>query len=347
VKSTFLSVFNESQNGHRGEILILSSRGDEQWANLLRTALSTRLPTGCGVARIDEGEYRKVNGREKIKAAIDAAAVIMVLTSENMLASPLVSRLHLPRLLKEASHRGACVRQVLARHCFYEHSEFKEFEPLHNLQRPLDSLNLSQGEDVFKIATDEIQALLAPGNDEEGDLAPRDGEASSDADNERSEKSKSKDHKEPPEKDNPERKVELAASSATASIFAPQQLDPWTEEDSARQALRLEQVFKLRQKNLVLFRECIQKLLLVAAGLLVLGALLGLIRWSQPLFFSLAGAALFTASIALVLRQHVRAIVAGIVTLKYVKTGLMDDSLPSRERAILMKKAQLMRGGTF
>jgi len=93
------------------------------------------------------------NWRSDIKAAIDAAAVALLLVSPSFLASRFIVGEELPRLLRAANERGLIVLWALVSPCLYTKTAIAKFQAAHAISRPLDGLQPARrNQEILQIA---------------------------------------------------------------------------------------------------------------------------------------------------------------------------------------------------
>ena len=101
----------------------------------------------------------------------------------------------------------------------------------------------------------------------------------------------------------------------------------------------LEATIQIRQAT-VLKLSRLARWLLVAAGALALAALVAAIVESFTHFLLVAGFAALVAGLALRLHARSRSLGQGLVGMRYTRSGLADETLLSRQREALMRKAE-------
>jgi len=128
--------------------LIISSRKDDKWAMRLRTAVSQLAAKGS-VAMLDDSKLGSDQGRAELADGLATASVAAVLVSEDMLGSAFVLKVELAALLEAAQQQGLRVCRLPVTHCLDEVSGLAQFPSIHDVKRPLDSLNVMRRDAVM------------------------------------------------------------------------------------------------------------------------------------------------------------------------------------------------------
>lgn len=132
--------------------------------------------------------------------------------------------------------------------------------------------------------------------------------------------------------------AEPAPESTPAEIVAAPKPTP-RRSPLAPLLLALDAAMRTRQETIRKLRRLAGWLLFVAAGAALLSIALAVVA-STTHFFLLAGFAAFAASLALLLRVRIDLLGQGLVGLRYARSGLADEALPSRQRAPLLQRAE-------
>lgn len=109
--------------------------------------------------------------------------------------------------------------------------------------------------------------------------------------------------------------------------------------DGGRYAASLDSVVAFRKKHAGEWRRMARALFGFALALLAVAVALPVLHASLNLILIIVGASLFIASLSFAVRAHTVGVSDSVVAAKYVLTGLLDETLPSRQRAALTKKA--------
>jgi hypothetical protein len=271
-----------------------------------------------GIVLADDSRVRSPAGRTELKQILETARVIVVLLSDELLRSPLMSKLKLPGLLDAADDQGAAVRWILVSHCLYETTPFGGMNPLNDARRPLDSLNAGWRDAVLGGIARQVHALF-----DAGATDPAGAPLFPPGENTPAEPAPEAATGTPPP----------AKGGAAAGTTIPE-----------AHVSRLEEVIDYRKRGLLIFENLARQLRWFSLGLLAMALVASAIRVSVPLLLLIAGAALFVASIGFVLQRRIASIGESLITAQYVRSGLIDESLPSRQRAALMQKADVLLG---
>lgn len=146
----------EAENEERNEIFVSYSHKDSQWLADLQDMLKplTRKRT------ISLWDDTKIRGgdkwKEQISEALKRAKVAVMLVSPSFLASDFIAEHELPPLLKAAENEGVKILWLLVSDCLYEETELAEFQAIHKISDPLDSLSSSEKNRVLKLACKQI-----------------------------------------------------------------------------------------------------------------------------------------------------------------------------------------------
>lgn len=117
---------------------------------------------------------------------------------------------------------------------------------------------------------------------------------------------------------------------------------PRTGAAGSPYARRLGAVIAFQKEIAGRLRRWHRMLLLVALGALIIAAFAG--SQSAVLFFILAGFGLFAASLAFVVWARCSLVEQRIMSAQYIRTGFIDPTVPSRQRAALTRKADAILG---
>lgn len=111
-------------------------------------------------------------------------------------------------------------------------------------------------------------------------------------------------------------------------------LSPYARRLGALIAFQKEVANTLRRWN--------RMLLIVALGAVAAAAAVSFAGQSEVLFFLIAGFGTFAASLAFVVWARCRLTEQRVMSAQYIRTGFIDPTVPSRQRAALTKKADAM-----
>ncbi len=115
--------------------------------------------------------------------------------------------------------------------------------------------------------------------------------------------------------------------------------DSTLAHDGKVSAACLENVVESRKQHALEWRRLGRSLFGFALALLATALILPAVHASLNVVLIVVGAAIFMASLAFAIRAQTTGVGDSIVAARYVLTGLLDETLPSRQRATLAKKA--------
>jgi tetratricopeptide (TPR) repeat protein len=121
-------------------VFISYSHKDEVWLKDLLTMLAPLEQAGLVRAWSDDEIKPGRRWREEIDAAMAAARVGVFLVSRHSLASKFIMEVELPYFLDAARQGRATILWALLSPCLHEKTPFQQFQALHDIARPLDSL---------------------------------------------------------------------------------------------------------------------------------------------------------------------------------------------------------------
>ncbi len=107
---------------------------------------------------------------------------------------------------------------------------------------------------------------------------------------------------------------------------------------------RLAQTIEARQETAAVLRHLAFWLAPLAWALFALSIIIGFARGDLSLLFSIAGFGIFVASLRQVVKARLAYIGQSIVSVRCVKTGLADDTLPDRQRGDLLRRTRQILG---
>lgn len=148
----------------RDRIFICYSHRDSKWLERLHVHLRP-LERTAGIIRWDDTLLVSGNDwRSRIRDAISAAKVAILLISADFLASEFVQTEELPPLLASAASANATILPVIIGPSRFEQFEaLARFQAVNNPSRPVISMNRSQQEQVFADVAARVATLMIEG----------------------------------------------------------------------------------------------------------------------------------------------------------------------------------------
>lgn len=147
-----------------GGVFVSYSHRDKRWLARLRTMLQPLL-LGCGLSLWDDS---MINAGDdwlgEIKAAIDAAAVGVLLVSPDFLASSFIIRNEVLPLLRAAEDRGLKLLWIPVRPFLFEETEIAKFHAASNPCKPLSTIPTAKREIALVEICNKIKNSLAVSN---------------------------------------------------------------------------------------------------------------------------------------------------------------------------------------
>lgn len=127
------------------QIFISYSTADRKWLDRLMVNLRPLLRDGSVNAFSNQYIQTGQDWRREIQAALDSAAVAILLVSASFLASDFIMNRELPPLLSAAEERGVIILPVIVEHCLYEKfSGLSKFQAANSPDRPLSAMSSSE-----------------------------------------------------------------------------------------------------------------------------------------------------------------------------------------------------------
>ncbi|MBW0001365.1 MAG: TIR domain-containing protein [Verrucomicrobia bacterium] len=128
----------------RDQVFISYSHKDKRWLGKLQTTLKP-LVRNRTISVWDDTKIRAgAKWKEEIKAALAAAKAAVLLVSPHFLASDFIVEHELPALLRAAEHEGLTVLWIHVSSSLYDATEINDYQALHDIARPLDSLSRAE-----------------------------------------------------------------------------------------------------------------------------------------------------------------------------------------------------------
>jgi TIR domain len=153
----------KSATAKRNQVFISYSHADgREWLERVKVHLKPLQRSGL-VSIWDDGALGAGGQwREDISAAIDAAAIAILLVSANFLASDFIANDELPPLLSAAREDGAVVIPVLVSPSrFADTPSLSQFQSVNPGLKPLTGFDYNQQEEIFLHLSREVDRILA------------------------------------------------------------------------------------------------------------------------------------------------------------------------------------------
>ena len=96
--------------------------------------------------------------KESIQSALGASRVAVLLVSPNFLGSDFIAEHELPPLLEAAEKQGLVILWVYVSSCLYDETDIKDYQAAHDISKPLNSLTLSEQDQVLAQICREIRS---------------------------------------------------------------------------------------------------------------------------------------------------------------------------------------------
>lgn len=292
----------------RKTILICHSPADKIWAERLHASFAAG-KTADTLFWDGTGARAKSGAPRTLVSALAAATHVVVLVSARFLHTSAFRKARRP-LRHAAEHGRREARLLLAGHCVWEATWLRDFPVLAGLDCPLDSLNASTRRVVMDRIASEILRSDEPG-------ASRESSARA-------------------EMDTPADAAAEEPGSLTKGESSPRELSPY--------ARRLGSVIAWQKQTARQLQARVRMLLLVALGAVAAAVVISPAEQSAALFFIIAGFGVFAASLAFVVWARCTLTEQRVISAQYIRTGFIDATVPSRQRAALTKKADAILG---
>lgn len=291
----------------RQSILLCYCPEDARRAEQLRDAILAQA-RDCSVMLWDgTGNRGKSEAPVSIVEAIERAGFVAVLVRPAFLKSRCAAKAKRP--LRAAAARGLEIGIVLTGYCIYELTWLKELPVIFGADQPLDCVNTNQRDTAYAEIASSLTQRLGIVSDA-GQAAQGEG----------------------------------AQSRASASP-SEEAMSPSKRSDTYSPYARRLGVFIRFQKEIATqLQRFARLLLLVALASVCASVVLGAADRNIVLFFTITGFGVLVASLALVLSARRDWIEQRIILAQYVRTGFIDETIPSRQRSALTRKADALLG---
>lgn len=294
-------------------ILLCHTVSDKKWAERLQTALA-EAASSFGVILWGEASARsQAENAPTFEEAHAEANLTLLLASPAFFESTVARSMKRPLLQALSQQRSRGVGLILVSHCVHELTWASHLPVLNGTDQPLDSINTGQREMMLQEVTEIILDHVG------GGIELTEGDEDLDEDADESEiKPAGKAHSQP--------------SHAGRTIM---------ESPYAR---RLSAFIRSHKDTAVRLQQFTRVLLIVALASLGASFLFSMMNHTVVLLLIIAGFGLFAASLAFVFWAYRTSIEQKIVMARYLRTGFIDDTIPSRQRSALTRKADAMLG---
>jgi hypothetical protein len=292
----------------RHSVLLCHCPEDAGRAEQLRDAILAGAKD-CSVS-LWSGAANRAGGKSapgRIADAIENAGFVAVLVRQAFLNSRASAKIRRP--LRAAAQRGVETGIVLTGHCIYELTWLKDLPVIFGGDQTLDSVNTHQRDAVFAEIASSITRQLGITAESESSGAGRQG------------------------------------ATPRAGAADEETPTPRKRSDTYSPYARRLGAFIHGQKEIAgQLQHFARLLLLVALASAAASVLVGAADRNRVLFFTVAGFGVFAAALALVLAARRDWIEQRIILAQYVRTGFIDETIPSRQRSALTRKADALLG---
>lgn len=339
----------------RSKIFIAYCFPEKRWLDRVQAALEPF----AGLERCiiwDERKLRAGAWKEELPDVLATTKVAMMIVSDLFLESDFVTRVKLPAMLERERESGLEICWVLASHCLFELAGLKDSDAGNRVGAAFDGIGLAQRDaEVAAIARKVAAYLGVDATKASAELAPKKPLLPSAIPQVLTPKPVPKKLKSlalrreeianppqpPPQEPAPAEApgdASIAQTSAASSPIPEETGRVETAAPMSMRALSLETMIQARQVT-VLKLSRLARLLLFASGAIVLGSIPLIFVESLTHFLIVAGFGAFVASLAVRLQARTRYLGQGLVGMRYTGSGLADDALPTRQREMVVRRA--------
>jgi predicted nucleotide-binding protein len=150
----------QSDDPERREVFVSYSHKDKKWLEKLRTLLVPSIESNTLFLWDDSMIKPGEEWEEKIKEALAAAKVAVLLVSPDFLASRFIAKNELPPLLDDA--RKIKILWVYLRACNYKSTEIRKYQAAHDIAKPLKARSSArQDQELLEICERITEAAQA------------------------------------------------------------------------------------------------------------------------------------------------------------------------------------------
>ena len=153
-------MYRQTQFPQRDTVLLSYSHLDKIWLEKFQTMLKPMVKNQ-GISVWDDTQITPGAVRDlEINQALKSAKVAVLLVSANFLASDFIYEQELLPLFKAASQEGVIIMWVYLSACMYEETEVAKYQPVHDISKPINSLDPSEQEQVILYICQQIKSAV-------------------------------------------------------------------------------------------------------------------------------------------------------------------------------------------
>ncbi|MEA3212574.1 MAG: hypothetical protein QOE70_5631 [Chthoniobacter sp.] len=310
------------------KIFVAYCYAEKKWFDRVESVLAPLAYPGTLVVWDERKLGSNRNARTELPILLESCTIAVIMVSEFFLESDFIRREKLPAMLKQAGEKGLAVRWVLATHCLYQSAGFDPALALNDLDRPLDAL-CAAGRDAV-VAGIGFKLRELAGIPEPPPPPPPPPVSEPEARPRKSTKRAAASGIEPP--------APVPSAPAAPSAPPPEPLPP------SPSVLSLGEIIESRQRTIAGLQRLSRWLLQAAPTILLVAVGAVAISGSSALFLLIAGFGVWIAALAFALRRRLDFFGQNMVRIRYLKTGLADETLPDRQRQTLRQGAEEILG---
>lgn len=146
----------------RNKIFISYSHDDKKWLEMIKKHLKVLKFDNLDFELWEDSKIKTGdNWKEEIDKALYESGIAILIISTSFLASDFIINDELPVLLNNAEKRGTKILPLIAgKSRFLKNEKLNKFQSVNSPQRPLNSLNESQIDEVLLKLTDDVEETL-------------------------------------------------------------------------------------------------------------------------------------------------------------------------------------------